>query len=141
MMPTIVDLSKEFNLHNFLKELEVSKDIEVVGAEPFTSSTFNTVLSVISRRPDRESINLKFSTQRLVISIMNAFKLRRICSVDMTIHTNTIDDRFMSNFRILFKWNNNFENIKIIVSSKDLLNNAQDKFKNYSQNVVIEYEK
>lgn len=140
-MPTIVDLSKEFDLQNFLKDLEVSKDIEVVGAEPFTSSTFNTVLSVISRRSDRESINLKFSTQRLVISIMNAFKLRRICSVDMTIHTNTIDDMFMSNFRILFKWNNNFKNIKIIVPSKDLLNKAQDEFKNYSQNVVIEYEK
>lgn len=139
-MPVIVDLSKEFDLKDFLKELEVSKDIEVINGEPFSSSTFNTVLSVISRRADRESIRLTFSTQKLIISIMSAFKLRRICGVDMTIHTDKIDDVFMSNFRILFKWNNNFENIRIIVSDKNLISIAEEEFKKYKQKVVISYE-
>ena len=139
-MPVVVDLSKEFDLKDFLKELEVSKDIEVINGEPFSSSTFNTVLSVISRRADRESIKLKFSTQKLMISIMGAFKLRRICSVDMTIHTDKIDDAFMDNFRILFKWNNNFKNIRIIVSDKKLISIAEEEFKKYKQKVVISYE-
>jgi hypothetical protein len=140
-MSIIVDLSKEFSLKDFLNELEFSKDVEIVSGEPFKSSTFNTVLSIVARREDRESINLKFSTHQFRISIMHAFKLRRIRSVDMTIYTNKIDEIFMGNFRILFKWNNNFENIKIVVPNKDLLNKAQEEFKNYSQNVVIEYEK
>jgi len=139
-MPVVVDLSKEFDLKDFLKELEASKDIEVINGEPFSSSTFNTVLSVISRRADRKSIKLKFSTQKLLISIMSAFKLRRICSVDMTIHTNKIDDAFMDNFRILFKWNNNFENIRIIVSDKNLISITEEEFKKYKQKVVISYE-
>jgi hypothetical protein len=139
-MPVVVDLSKEFDLKDFLKELEVSKDIEVINGEPFSSSIFNTVLSVISRRVDRESIKLKFSTQKLMISIMGAFKLRRICGVDMTIHTDKIDDVFMDNFRILFKWNNNFENIRIIVSDKNLISIAEEEFKKYKQKVVISYE-
>lgn len=139
-MPVVVDLSKEFDLKDFLKELEASKDIEAINGEPFSSSTFNTVLSVISRRADRESIKLKFSTQKLMISIMGAFKLRRICSVDMTIHTDKIDDAFMDNFRILFKWNNNFENIRIIVSDKNLISIAEEEFKKYKQKVVISYE-
>lgn len=139
-MPVVVDLSKEFDLKDFLKELEVSKDIEVINGEPFSSSTFNTVLSVISRRADHKSIKLKFSTQKLLISIMSAFKLRRICSVDMTIHTNKIDDAFMDNFRILFKWNNNFENIRIIVSDKNLISITEEEFKKYKQKVVISYE-
>lgn len=139
-MPVVVDLSKEFDLKDFLKELEASKDIEVINGEPFSSSTFNTVLSVISRRADRESIKLKFSTQKLMISIMGAFKLRRICSVDMTIHTDKIDDAFMDNFRILFKWNNNFKNIRIIVSDKKLISIAEEEFKKYKQKVVISYE-
>lgn len=139
-MPVVVDLSKEFDLKDFLKELEASKDIEVINGEPFSSSTFNTVLSVISRRADRKSIKLKFSTQKLLISIMSAFKLRRICSVDMTIHTNKIDDAFMDNFRILFEWNNNFENIRIIVSDKNLISITEEEFKKYKQKVVISYE-
>lgn len=139
-MPVVVDLSKEFDLKDFLKELEVSKDIEVINGEPFSSSTFNTVLSVISRRADHKSIKLKFGTQKLLISIMSAFKLRRICSVDMTIHTNKIDDAFMDNFRILFKWNNNFENIRIIVSDKNLISITEEEFKKYKQKVVISYE-
>lgn len=139
-MPVVVDLSKEFDLKDFLKELEVSKDIEVINGEPFSSSIFNTVLSVISRRVDRESIKLKFSTQKLMISIMGAFKLRRICGVDMTINTDKIDDVFMDNFRILFKWNNNFKNIRIIVSDKKLISIAEEEFKKYKQKVVISYE-
>ena len=71
---------------------------------------------------------------------MSAFKLRRICSVDMTIHTNKIDDAFMDNFRILFKWNNNFENIRIIVSDKNLISITEEEFKKYKQKVVISYE-